>query len=139
MCFNWGLRSEMAELYRREKPDVIFANAVTHLSYAPLQATDNIPVVTFAHDYFPVCFIRDFTSCNKEPYFNNNIFHCAYCLGTKLSPPRYSPYLAPFVAAMLLPNLLVEKKIRDKILKEAATYICDSGFVARALATSRRF
>lgn len=134
MYFNFGLQRRLRKIYAEEKIDVLYIHTLRQVSFAPLQAAGNIPVVLHVHEYFPFCFTRDFARCNKEPYMNKSILKCAHCMGEAISPPLVSSYSAPILTPFLFLTLLIENYMRRKYLKLPAEIICDSNFVATVLA-----
>jgi glycosyltransferase involved in cell wall biosynthesis len=121
MFANKGLKNKLKEIYKKEGVDIIYANNLVHLSFAPLQVAEEIgvPVVLDIHDYWPICF-------TKDRFFNDDIctgespLKCAYCVARKSG----SAALAP----ALIPGLIVEKWKRYKILrsKNIKRIVCHS-------------
>lgn len=134
MYFNYGLQKRLRKIYAEEKIDVLYIHTLRQISFAPLQAAGNIPVVLHVHEYYPFCFTRDFARCNKEPYVNKSMLKCAHCMGEAISPPMVSSYSAPLLTPFLFLTLWIENYMRKKYLKLPKEIICDSNFVATLLA-----
>jgi len=133
MYFNFGLQKKLRQIYEKEKIDVLYIHTLRQVSFAPLQAAQDIPVVLHVHEYSPICFTRDFAYCYEHPDGKRGVFRCAYCMGQAILPAF--PPLAALLAPALFPSLLIENHWRKKYLKLPAEIICDSNFVAQVLST----
>lgn len=127
MFFNSRLKKEVASIYNKEKIDLLHANNMFHLSFAPIQT--NIPFVLDIHDYWPVCFSKDLYYCDREHCTGAGIFKCPYCISGKMR----ASYLAPFMA----PGLAIESGLRERLLAKAKKTICHSQFVSGKLGKCR--
>ncbi|MBL7206831.1 MAG: glycosyltransferase [Candidatus Aenigmarchaeota archaeon] len=118
MLFNRKLRKKINEIYEKENIDIVYANNVTHVSFAPIQTDINF--VLDVHDYWPVCFSRDLfyksKICKKK-----SIAKCAFCLSKK--------YKMPIIFPFLIPKLFVEKHFMKKTLEKAKEVISHSKLV----------
>lgn len=128
MFANRKLKNKLKKIYEKEKVDVIYINNLIHLSFAPLQAAEemNVPVVLDVHDYWPICFTKD-RFFNENICAGENLVKCAYCVAEKFG--------FTFLMPILLFGLIVEmkeryKKLKSKIIKKI---ICHSKNGAKEL------
>ncbi len=121
--FNKPLISSIKKIYKKEKPDILQANNMYHLSLAPLQASEK-PFLLDAHDYWPVCFSKDLFKDDKKFCTQKENWRCSFCLSKKFNFP-----IEPF----FIPHLYAESSIKRKVLSKNSQVVCHSNFVQKRL------
>ena len=129
-----------------DKSDVVHLNNLYHLSMAPLQAAKNLnkKIVFDIHDYWPMCFRKDFLYKGKDICNFNDPFHCASCLG-----PAYIPGFPLLALEFMKRNSLVktgnivvhsrtvQKRVKDYM--ELDSSVIPYSFAGKILKDHERF
>ena len=123
LAFNRSLIYNLKKIYKKEKPNILHANNMYHLSFAPIQASDK-PFLLDAHDYWPVCFSKDLFKDDKKFCTQKENWRCSLCLSKKFNfPPE----------PLFIPQLYLESSIKRKVLSKASHIVCHSDFVRERL------
>jgi len=124
--FNFTLRKKMKDIMK--KSDCVHINNLYHLSFAPIQAANELKKIVFldVHDYWPICFKKNLFFLDKTFCKNIQPYKCLKCLmSTNAVSTIFYPILNPLVISefflkdmsLKFDELITHSKFMEGIMK----------------------